>query len=191
MDDRIPAAGRTIYLTFDDGPDPRWTPQVLRLLKQYGAHATFFEVGVHATEHPSLVRQVRQAGHRIGNHSWDHSDLTKLGPTALSSQLDRTATALGQPLRCVRPPYGAVNKTVTNAIHSRHQHVALWDVDTRDWSKPGANAIAQQAISGAHPGAVILMHDGGGDRSQSIAALATVLRNLHSRGYQLKSLPTC
>ncbi|MDE9364879.1 polysaccharide deacetylase family protein [Luteipulveratus sp. YIM 133132] len=183
--------GRIAYLTFDDGPDPRWTPQVLGLLARYDAHATFFEIGTQAAAHPDLVRQVRAAGHRIGGHSWDHSDLTRLTPPQLADQLDRTAAALGEAPRCVRPPFGAVDRDVRTAVTSRGESVALWDVDTRDWTRPGAKAIAAEVISHTKQGSVILMHDGGGDRSHTVQALDQVLRRLSSKGYRFEPLPDC
>lgn len=191
VNDRVPAAGRVIYLTFDDGPDPRWTPEVLGVLRQYDARGTFFMIGQSAAQHPALIRQVRSAGHKVGDHSWSHQHLPKMTPDAMKAQMRRSTSAIGGEVKCVRPPYGDVNASVKQTIHASGRHVSLWDVDTLDWTKPGANSIANTAISGAHPGAVILMHDGGGERSQTVAALKTVLNTLSQRGYRFESLPTC
>ncbi|HEY3001306.1 MAG TPA: polysaccharide deacetylase family protein [Kribbellaceae bacterium] len=176
--------GKVVYLTFDDGPDPRWTPQVLDLLQRYDASATFFMLGDEVDAHPGLVRQVRDAGHAIGNHSVDHKDLTKVSAARLRAEI-----AGGPASRCFRPPYGATNARVRAAIRAAGLRQVLWDVDPDDWQRPGAPVIASRILTHVHNGDVVLMHDGGGDRSQSVAALARVLDTLSARGYSFRSLP--
>lgn len=180
---RVPHRG-TVYLTFDDGPDPRWTPQVLDILRRHGIKAVFFEVGSSVAAHPDLVRRVRREGHLIGNHTWSHASLTALRGRAIRSQLDRTERALGERPRCVRPPYGAHDARVDKVIRSRGQRVMLWSVDPQDWARPGVDRIVRRVLRQVEPGARILMHDGGGDRSQTVAALERVIVRLQARGYR-------
>lgn len=173
----------TVYLTFDDGPDPRWTPQVLDVLRRHGVRAVFFEVGQNVAAYPDLVARVRAEGHLVGNHTWSHAKLTDLRGRAIGDQLDRTDDALGGRVRCVRPPYGATDPRVAHVIGARGQRTVLWDVDPQDWARPGTDRIVRRVLASVHDGAVVLMHDGGGDRSQTVAALEQVLTRLEERGY--------
>lgn len=174
----------TVYLTFDDGPDPHWTPQVLDVLRRHGVHAVFFEVGQNVAAYPDLVARIRSEGHLIGNHTWSHAKLTDLRTRAISDQLDRTDAALGGRARCVRPPYGATDPRVAGVIDARGQRTVLWDVDPEDWARPGADRIVRRVLGQVHDGARILMHDGGGDRSQTVAALEQVITRLQAQGYR-------
>lgn len=173
----------TVYLTFDDGPDPRWTPQVLDVLRRHGVHAVFFQVGQNVAAYPDLVARIRSEGHLIGNHTWSHAKLTDLRNRAIGDQLDRTDAALGERVRCVRPPYGATDPRVAGVIDARGQRTVLWDVDPQDWAKPGADRIVRRVLGQVHDGARILMHDGGGDRGQTVAALEQVITRLQAKGY--------
>lgn len=185
-----PGEGHTLYLSFDDGPDPKFTPTVLQLLADNGAHATFFMIGRSAATHPDLVAEVRAGGHGVADHTMTHADLTKLSTEAARNEVARTAQILGG-ASCTRPPYGAVNTAVTQIITGLGQRVQLWDIDTRDWSRPGAASIAQRVRSGARDGAVVLFHDGGGDRSQTVQALRTLLPQLRAAGWHLEAIPGC
>ncbi|MGW6194575.1 polysaccharide deacetylase family protein [Kribbella sp. NPDC055110] len=177
------AHGKVVYLTFDDGPDPHWTPEVLTVLQAHNAHGTFFMLAEHANEHPDLVDQVRADGNSIGNHSVSHPQLPKLSPAELHHQV-----ADGVQSKCFRPPYGATNAAVRAEIRRDGMQQVLWDVDPQDWARPGTPAIVQRALAGAHPGAIILMHDGGGNRAQTVAALDQVLTTLSARGYTFATL---
>lgn len=183
--------GRVVYLTFDDGPDPQWTPQVLRVLARHDAQATFFMLGQSAAAHPELVSRVRRGGHAVANHTWNHPQLPQLGAGEVRSQLTRTSTALGGKDRCMRPPYGATNPAVNSVVENSGKRSVLWDVDTEDWRRPGARAIEDRVVQGAEPGAIVLMHDAGGERSQTVGALDGALRRLTAQGYALKALPSC
>ena len=187
--------GKVIYLTFDDGPTVKYTKRVLDLLDQYDAKATFFQVGENATAHPELTRSVIERGHALGNHTWSHRDMRKLRPRDLNGQITRTSAALfgitGQAVTCLRPPFGAMNARVRKAIRHQKLGLKLWDIDPRDWKKPGSAAIAHRVVSGADPGDVSLMHDGGGNRSQSVVALKRILRSLSKKRYEFKALPGC
>jgi peptidoglycan/xylan/chitin deacetylase (PgdA/CDA1 family) len=179
-------ASKVLHLTFDDGPDPTWTPQVLAVLRQYGVHATFFELGVQVRDHPSLPALIRADGHAIGNHTYDHKSLPSLDDAHLRGEIDKGPSAT-----CLRPPFGAVNSRVRTAAARAGQQIVLWDVDTRDWSKPGVPHIVNEVLTHAHPGATVLMHDAGGDRSETVAALRIVLPKLIAQGYTFATVPGC
>ena len=187
--------GKVIHLTFDDGPTATYTEPILDLLDEYGAKATFFQVGENAATYPELSRAVLARGHGLGSHTWSHRDLRKLSPDRLNRQIARTSNALrgltGRPVTCLRPPYGAVNARVRSEVRDEHLDLKLWDIDPRDWKRPGAAVIARRVVSKAAPGAVVLMHDGGGNRSQSVRALDRILRSLDDEGYSFTSLPGC
>lgn len=181
----------SVALTFDDGPHPVWTPQVLDLLDDYGARATFFVVGTQVERHPDLAREIVRRGHSVQNHTWDHARLTQLDDTAVTAQLgdtDRAITAAGAPTpRCMRPPYGSVDERVRAITAAQDQDVVMWNVDTLDWRSPGTDAVIAAAV-GAKDRDIILFHDGPGDRSQTIEALPWVLEFLSSSGFGFQRL---
>ncbi|TQN48879.1 polysaccharide deacetylase [Humibacillus xanthopallidus] len=173
----------TVYFTFDDGPHATWTPKMLAVLKKYGAKAVFFEVGQNVSWYPSITRSLRANGMLIGNHTWSHPNLTTLSTASVTWQLNKMESALGYRPRCVRPPYGATNSRIATIIANRGQRQILWTVDPRDWSRPGTWTIVNRVLANVRPGSRILMHDGGGDRSQSVAALDILIPKLRARGY--------
>ncbi|MFF7586364.1 polysaccharide deacetylase family protein [Kitasatospora purpeofusca] len=183
-----------VALTFDDGPHPEYTPQVLDVLARYDAPAAFFCIGLHALAHPGVVRRIAAEGHTLGNHSWSHAYLPDLGPIGLREQLGFTADALARacggirPSRWLRPPYGGRSPELLKAVAGSGLSTALWDVDAKDWSRPGAEVVAERVLNGVGPGSVVLMHDGGGDRSQTVAALPEVITGLRRRGYRIVGL---
>jgi len=182
--ERVESKGeKVIFFTFDDGPDPRWTPQILQVLAENDAHATFFELGSATKEHPELVQQVLAAGHTIGNHTYDHRELPALDDAEARQEL-----VTGPASRCFRPPYGAVNHDVRDIATELGQAVVLWHVDPRDWERPGTDEIVDDILEGAAPGAIILLHDGGGDRSQTVEAVARALPELAKQGYEFRAL---
>lgn len=184
---RRPVTGRVLYLTFDDGPDPRWTPQVLALLARYHARATFFEVGSQVAEHPEAAAAVRAAGQAVGNHTGHHQRLTDLDPAAI-----RAAVLAGpRDATCLRPPFGSVDARVRAVATSLGLSVVLWDVETDDWAKPGVASIEAHLLHDVRPGRTVIMHDGGGDRSQTVAALSRALPVLAARGYRFEAVPGC
>jgi len=181
-----PGSQGVVYLTFDDGPGP-YTPTVLEILQRTRSTATFFQLGNHRQEWPALAQRVRAQGNAIGNHTYDHADLTKL-----SAAKRRWELANGPAARCVRPPYGATNAKVRAAIRASGAREVLWTVDTWDWTMPGAAKIFARASGPAvHNGSIVLLHDGGGDRAQTIAALPAIIQELHYRGYVVRKLPGC
>ncbi|MFG1911818.1 polysaccharide deacetylase family protein [Kribbella sp. NPDC048928] len=175
--------GKVLFLTFDDGPDPTWTPQVLATLAQYGAHATFFELGEMQSEHAGLREQVLAAGNTIGSHSITHPQLTAVSPAKRHHEIFD-----GPHSTCFRPPYGATNTKVRAEIKAAGMVQVLWDVDPRDWARPGTSAIVHNILTHAHSGRIVLMHDGGGNRTQTVAALKQVLPVLKAQGYTFPAM---
>lgn len=176
-----------VALTFDDGPDPASTPRILDLLAASHVTATFFVVGRQAQRFPDLVRAEVGEGSAVESHTWNHRRLPGLDEAAFSAEVDRSddllAQLIGHRVTCVRPPYGRVDSRVVERLGSRGLTTALWDVDPRDWIRPGAGTIADRVLGRLHPGAVIVLHDGGGDRSQTVAALPRILDGIRARGY--------
>jgi peptidoglycan/xylan/chitin deacetylase (PgdA/CDA1 family) len=180
----LAAHGKVLYLTFDDGPQHEWTPKVLAVLRKHNARATFFVLGMQVAQYPELIAAERAAGHRIGNHTWDHKTLTLLPDAKVRQEI-----VTGVKSKCLRPPTGATNAKIEAIGAAYHQKQVLWDVDTKDWEKPGAAHIEHAIMAGARPGAIILMHDGGGNRSQTVAALDQALTKLTKLGYTYRALP--
>ncbi|WP_370368932.1 polysaccharide deacetylase family protein [Catenulispora sp. GP43] len=180
------ASKKVVSITFDDGPS-LYTPQVLKVLAQYGVHATFFEVGQNVAAHPSLTSLVYRRGNSVQNHSWSHPDLRHLSAAQFQYQVSATDRQIqahtGHRPCCLRPPYGAVDATVRDRAAALGKKIALWTVDPRDWSRPGTAAIRDRVLGHVRPGSVVLLHDGGGDRSQTVAALGGILKALKARGY--------
>lgn len=182
---------RVVALTFDDGPSP-YTPRVLALLHSVDAHATFFVVGLHVTQYPSFVKAETLSGNLVGNHTYSHVDLEILANAAVLEQLAATQSAVhsaaGVTPRWFRPPYGAVDARVAELASSLGLQTVLWSVDPQDWLRPGVDAIAQRVLAQVRPGSVVLFHDGGGDRSETVAALSVVLSSLRAHGYRFLTL---
>jgi peptidoglycan/xylan/chitin deacetylase (PgdA/CDA1 family) len=178
--------GGTVYLTFDDGPSP-YTSSILTTLDRTGSTATFFHLGVNEGGFPHADARIRAQGSKVANHSYDHPDLTTRTPAQLRRQITH-----GPQGKCFRPPYGATNAAVRKAIAEAGLREVLWSVDTLDWTKPGVTTLAKTGrLKSIGNGTIVLMHDGGGDRTQTVAALPRVIADLHARGYQVRALPYC
>jgi peptidoglycan/xylan/chitin deacetylase (PgdA/CDA1 family) len=184
--------GKVVYLTFDDGPTPT-TRKVLSLLEQYDAKATFFVIGAKVGQRPGTVKRAYREGHAVENHTWNHPSLKGLTKAQFRSQIARTSNAVrkatGDAPECLRAPYGIVNRTVLARAQRLNMPVIMWNVDSRDWAKPGAPKIARRVLKNVKDGSVVLMHDGGGKRSQTVAALKIILPQLQKRGYTMLALP--
>jgi peptidoglycan/xylan/chitin deacetylase (PgdA/CDA1 family) len=182
-----------VALTFDDGPHPQFTPPILDILRRYGVKATFFMLGSQAERHPDLVRQVVAEGHVVANHTWMHPHLPKVPADRFAFEIDHTTEVLqgvsGQRVTCVRPPYGDSNPAVTEQLNARGLASVVWTADSRDFEKPGVDAIVASALKDLQPGGVILMHDGGGVRDQTIAALPRIIEGIQAAGYRIA--PIC
>lgn len=182
-----------VALTFDDGPSPEYTPQVLAVLERYGVRATFFMLGERAARHPEIVRQVAAGGHAIASHGWDHLNLLEADEAQLREQLDPTndllTSLIGRPVLGVRPPYGAHDGQLVDRLGGYGLTTVLWSVDTQDWRRQGARTIVRRAVRRIRPGDIILLHDGGGDRRQTVAALPPILERIARKGYGTITLP--
>jgi peptidoglycan-N-acetylglucosamine deacetylase len=183
---------REIALTFDDGPGP-YTPQILSILERSGVPATFFEVGVLERYFHASTAAIAARGYPIGDHTEGHLAMGWLSPrdqrTQLLQQIAATG-AYGAPFpRLFRPPYGSWDAATLRLLHRYKMLMVMWTVDTNDYRRPGATAIVRAAVEGARPGAIILLHDAGGDRTQTVAALPKIIKALHARGYRLVTVP--
>ncbi|GAB1646235.1 polysaccharide deacetylase family protein [Krasilnikovia sp. MM14-A1259] len=181
------AARKTIALTFDDGPSPRYTAKVLDTLRKYHIKATFCIVGDNAARYPSLVRRIRAEGHQLCNHSRNHANMARLSSAAARAEVTKAQqqirAAAGVSPTVFRFPYGSSNARVRTIVRDNGLRILGWTVDTRDWERPPARTITARVLHGARPGAVVLMHDGGGNRSNTVASLDSTIRQLRSKGY--------
>jgi peptidoglycan/xylan/chitin deacetylase (PgdA/CDA1 family) len=187
----VHAGPKVIALTLDDGPHPVYTPQVLALLDRYKITATFCMIGRQVAANHALVSEVAAAGHMIANHTWDHANQSRLALSQIRSEIDRTNEALnsvGVHPTVFRAPYGAWSRTLFEACAGADLRPLDWSVDPRDWSRPGASAIVSRILSNTRTGSIILEHDGGGDRSQTVAALQVVLPQLLASGYRFTTV---
>ena len=182
--------GADIALTIDDGPHPVWTTQVLALLDRFQVPATFCVVGQQAARLPSLVADVVAAGHQIANHTHTHRTLRTASAGTVAVEIERAqhaiATATGGSVEptLFRAPGGGWSPTIMGELAARSMRPLGWSVDPRDWSRPGTPAIVAAITAQVRPGSIILEHDGGGDRSQTVAALTEVLPRLIDQGYR-------
>jgi peptidoglycan/xylan/chitin deacetylase (PgdA/CDA1 family) len=189
-----PRRGRMIAFTFDDGP---WydTTQFLHILEHYHVPATFFEIGEQISVYGhggSVERRMLADGDMVGDHTWSHPDVAGGGSFA-RGQLARTAAAIKRATHGFEPclfraPYGSVSPALFSVARSLGLKTIQWDIDPRDWATPGTGAIVGNVLANAHPGAIILQHDGGGNRSQTLAALPQEIRALRRRGYHFVTI---
>jgi peptidoglycan-N-acetylglucosamine deacetylase len=183
---------REVALTFDDGPGP-FTPQILSTLGRLDVPATFFEVGVLERYFHASTSIIAARGYPIGDHTEAHAPMGRLSPKDQRAQLLAQIAAL-KPYgaffpRLFRPPYGSWNQATLRLLHRFKMLMVLWTVDTHDYRRPGVAAIVRSAIAAARPGAIILLHDAGGDRSQTVAALPKMIAALRARGYRFVTVP--
>jgi peptidoglycan-N-acetylglucosamine deacetylase len=184
--------GNEVALTFDDGPGP-YTPQLVHTLDALHVQATFFAIGDQERYFSGGTLAELRSGDVVGDHTETHPMMALLSAheqhEQLFEQILRMQLLDGPTPRLFRPPYGSFDATTFKAMRALHLLMVLWSVDTADYAKPGVEAIVQRALSGARPGAIILMHDGGGDRSQTIAALPAIVRGLRRRGLHPVTVP--
>ena len=189
---RVPMQRKEIALTFDDGPGP-YTPQILAVLKRMHVHGTFFEVGREVKQFSANTRALAAADEAIEDHTEDHSNLSQLAPAQQRDQVvdaSKAIVAAGAPApRLFRPPYGAFNHKTLAMLKGQGLLMVMWSVDTSDYARPGVPRIVSAALNGAHPGGIILMHDGGGDRSETVQALPQIIKGLRQRGYSMVTVP--
>ena len=188
-----PADGKKLVaLTFDDGPASTYTEEYLRILDEHDAKAIFFNLSENEEELPELARKVAESGNQICSHTYRHQQLSTLGKEDLlleiNSAHDSILDVAGVDTTIIRPPYGDFNQNCWLLSGGTISASVIWNQDTLDWSLPGSDAIVQNALAGVQPGSVILMHDGGGDRSQDLDALPQIIERLQADGYQLVTL---
>lgn len=184
---------KVVALTFDDGPYPPYTDKILDALQQYQVRATFFVIGQNVDKYPALVRREVTQGHEVGNHTYHHYDLLKMGRGNISREIDlgsaAIARATGRPPTLLRPPHGFRDPAVMEAAEVRHLTVVEWSVMSRDWTNPGVDAIVMRTLAHVHNGSVILLHDGDGtaqraSREQTVAATRLIVAALQQQGYK-------
>ena len=179
-----------VYLTFDDGPHAEYTPQVLDVLARHGARATFFVVGRLARAYPDIIERIAAEGHTVANHTWNHEDLATLTRSAFDETVGRTEAILGDlAAPCLRPPYGSIGAHTREWAASHGLSLLTWDGGPMDWLRPPATEIADYLVQWAPTGAVLLLHDGGGNRSNTVQGLDMALERLADRG--LRYEPVC
>ncbi|WP_425415757.1 polysaccharide deacetylase family protein [Orenia metallireducens] len=181
-----------VALTFDDGPDPVYTPQVLDVLKKYNVKATFFLVGQRVEKNPSIVKRIYEEGHTIANHSWDHANLTTLDEFELEQNMTATDNSIKEIIKkrpeLMRPPYGAVNSSTLEQLNNLGYKVIHWSVDSLDWKAKTKEEVLAKTLPDIHEGAIILFHSAGG-KGQSlmptINALPTIIETLQEKGIEM------
>lgn len=186
------AQHREIALTFDDGPGP-YTPQILGILQREHVPATFFEVGIEERYFHASTTAIAAAGDVVGDHTEVHAAMSRLSAAKQKAQLLEQTRAIERygasfP-RLFRPPYGMWDSTTLALLHRYRMLMVLWTVDTSDYLRPGVPAIVDAAVDGARPGAIVLLHDAGGDRSQTVAALPQIIAALRRKHYELVTVP--
>ncbi|MCO8277703.1 polysaccharide deacetylase family protein [Actinoplanes sp. TRM 88003] len=179
---------KVVALTFDDGPHPVYTPQVLKLLRKHHIKATFFVVGQEAAGHPGLIRSIVDDGHTVGTHTWSHADLHRLPAgrvrTEVGRAVDTVAATTGRIPELFRAPYGSWSPAVFQVCAALGQSSIAWDVDPRDWDNPGSGRIRSRILGQVGNRSIVLTHDGGGDRSPTVRALRGALPILIDSGYR-------
>ncbi len=180
--------GGKIALTFDDGPHPRYTPEILSILAEYGVHATFFVVGQNAEYYPALIAQIQAAGHEIGNHSYDHSRLLRADMHTVKDEILHAEAVIYElsdsRTKLFRPPEGMFNEHLIEAARELDYRIILWNIDTRDWDHTPPAAIADHILSQVKSGDIILMHDYIGFDSPTPEALRLVIPALLDENYR-------
>lgn len=183
---------KTIALTIDDGPSPIYTPQILQILEKYHVTASFSMVGENVTYYPGVARDVADAGHLIVNHTWDHANLATLTESQTRAEIgnatDAIHTAVGRTPTIFRAPYGAWSRTTLEYCASEHLMPLDWSVDPQDWARPGVSQIVSNIMKNTRTGSIILEHDGGGNRSETVAALKIAIPRLLDEGYHFKAV---
>ena len=184
---------KVLYLTFDDGPWLIYTEQILDILAEYDATATFFVVGEMAWAHPRIVKKIHKAGHAIGNHTYRHANLTTLSDEGIRETFRATTDEVGRSRMgaCMRPPYGATNARVRAVSKQEGYKQVLWSSTVADWDQPSVESLVEQLKAGTKNKANLLLHDGGGERPNTVAALAEMMPIWVKRGFTFEAVPVC
>lgn len=192
-----PTDQKRVSLTFDDGPDPRFSNDVLDVLKQYNVPATFFVLGSKAVANPDIVKRMQNEGHVIGNHTYSHPNLVKESDLqTLEREVIRTEDALnsiiGYRTKLFRPPYGFLYNELVEKLGKMNNYVIGWSVDSLDWQEDPPEVITSRVVDNIQPGSIILMHDGAepsGDRTNTIKSLRQIIPALQEQGYEFVTVP--
>jgi peptidoglycan/xylan/chitin deacetylase (PgdA/CDA1 family) len=183
---------REVALTFDDGPSP-WTPKLVKALRRLHAHATFFPIGYAIERYPRYLKLVHRSGFTIGDHTMTHPQMSTLSGPRQLPEIDGQARLLRSAKvpypRLFRPPYGSFDKNTLGLLQERRMLMVMWSVNPEDYYRPGSGIIVERVLEAVRPGAIVLMHDGGGDRSETVAAVPRIVRRLRHRGYRIVSVP--
>ena len=192
----VPVTERVVALTFDDGPRPPFTDAILDVLRDQGIVATFFLVGQNAQRHPELARRIVREGHAVGNHGWAHRALDELSNAAAHDEIARGARAIrlatGVHPRILRPPFGALDHRIRGRkgiAADLGQTLVMWSVETRDWATRSPLEVAVGTLRQVQPGAVVLLHDGGGNREHVVTATRWMVGHLARQGYRFVTVP--
>ncbi|MDG0808008.1 polysaccharide deacetylase family protein [Cohnella rhizosphaerae] len=183
-----PTSVKAVAITFDDGPNPEFTPQILEIFREEGGRATFYMTGEQIERYPDTARLVHETGHEIGNHSYAHPNLTELDEDAVRAELVRTGDLIRETVgvrsETFRPPYLATDAMVER-IARELGYAVIGGVNgaARDWEMPGADHILEASLAVAEPGSIFVFHDGYGDRSQTVEAVRALVRTLKKEGY--------
>jgi len=184
---RFRPKGKVVALTFDDGPWAGSTGKILDVLADEHVKATFFMLGRQARKYPGIAKRVAAEGHAVGTHTYDHRALSELSAKAIRADVEKGRDAVerasGVPAPLLRPPYGKMDAGAWDELHKMGVTAVLWDVDSRDWTKPGQKKLRANVLRHVKPGSVVLFHDGGGNRAQTVAALPYIIEKLRKRGY--------
>ncbi|WP_322353801.1 polysaccharide deacetylase family protein [Paratractidigestivibacter sp.] len=179
---------KLIALTFDDGPAETYTEKYIEILNQYGIHATFFNLGENIKEYPELCKKIVESGNELMSHTHQHQQLTTLDASSLQSEFSNAfgliESTAGVQTTSFRPPYGDFKESTWLKSGGLASLSVLWNLDSEDWRRAGSDSIVSKSTSGAFTGAIILMHDGGGDRSQDVEALPQIIETLQAEGYK-------
>jgi peptidoglycan/xylan/chitin deacetylase (PgdA/CDA1 family) len=182
------ATGKVLALTFDDGPHPEFTPKILDILQAKGVPATFCTIGTMVQAHPELAQRIVDEGHQLCNHTLHHVEGLENEPretveAEIGGGRDAIADAVGEPPAFYRPPGGSLGPVIYETAAADDEAVLYWSIDPRDWKKPTADELVATVVSQLKPGGIILLHDGGGDRSATIAALPRIIDEARAAGY--------
>ncbi|WP_323271971.1 polysaccharide deacetylase family protein [Limnoraphis robusta] len=182
---------KVIALTFDDGP---WLDslKILQILQQHNIKATFFFLGQNLSQYPEIAQQVVNQGHAVGNHTWNHP-YEPMNRAKAAAEIDNTTAVIerltGAKTQLFRPPGGILDNGVADYARSKKYVVVMWSIDTKDYQQPSPTVLADRVISQVHPGAIILLHDGGGPRHRTIEALPMIISTLKQQGYRFVTVP--
>lgn len=185
---------KVVALTYDDGPNPPYTNQLLDILDRYQVKATFFEIGRNIEKHPEIVPMIVARGHELANHSYSHKDMMFKPREFLLSEIEKTDKLLQevgvkQDSISFRPPFGRRFVVLSYLLSQMHKKLIMWDVDSQDYEKTiTVEDIANQVIDNVRSGSIVVMHDGGGDRSRTVAATQIIVKALLSKGYEFKTV---